>query len=234
MLIGVIVAIVVGGTAMYHARKAPVVGGPSNEIIAEAEIPVVVDSKADVDILGRNSDVDSGVYRKLVLNINDNEFVFQYKPNSAEAKPLRMAMKFCDEHGTSLGFPGGDHPDCFLPLEKEIQRLMHEDNPDAVEAPQPKKTEKEIEEELAAQGIRRVPLDINGITYVFEYHMEMSVAYAAEHLAQEFCKGKGVEVVQLEVADVASITPEMIHEKCTLPLIKELEINIKLQLSGKQ
>lgn len=80
----------------------------------------------------------------------------------------------------------------------------------------------ESEVQLTADGVRHLPLEINGITYVFEYHTALDTSFTAKRLATEFCTAKGAAVGIFIVGAPDSV----IHETCVAPITKAIKVEL--------
>jgi putative hemolysin len=167
---------------------------------------------------------DSRKMASFVMEINEKEYTFNYNPSSTTA--VNLATKFCSEHGGELGFTRETLGSCVEPLMAEIAKALDEDiggrgvnsnNEDTQEA----------QAQYSQEGIRQIPLDINDVTYIFEYHDEMNVDYASKALAGEFCATKGVEIGITPLLENGSVDNEGAIEKCVNPLESALKGEIE-------
>ena len=149
------------------------------------------------------------------MEINDQEYTFVYKKGDTTAAEL--AKKFCIEKGAELGFTQETLGNCVEPLMGEIGKALSDDYTSGSGAEQGQEMQKFSEE-----GIRQIPLEINGVTYIFEYHDEMEAQFASTQLASEFCSTKGVEIGITPLLENGSVNSEGALEQCVEPLRQAL------------
>ena len=154
-----------------------------------------------------------------IMEINDQEYTFVYKMGVTSANEL--ATKFCKEKGSDLGFTSETLGKCIEPLMGEISKVLSKDfttNSNLGDISQ---------EEFNDEGIRQIPLEINGVTYIFEYHDNMDILYASSQLASEFCSTKGVEIGIVPLLENGSVDSGGALEQCVDPLRKALHSEIE-------
>ena len=181
--------------------------------------------------LGGRSGAGNEKMGSFIMDINDREYTFVYKRGVSTA--LDLSQKFCAEHGDSLGFTEKTFNDCVEPLMAEISKALAEDGgKGGVESSsrssnRGRDTGENINAEYDKTGIRQIPLEINGVTYIFEYHNNMDTDNAAVQLASEFCSTKGIEIGITPLLQDGGVDTNAAVERCVNPLraalIKEIE-----------
>jgi hypothetical protein len=152
------------------------------------------------------------------MEINDQEYTFAYK--KGETTAAELAKKFCVEKGADLGFTQETIGNCVKPLMSEISKALSGEHTSNGQ-------EQGQERQFSEEGIRQIPLEINGVTYIFEYHDDMDVQYASTQLASEFCSTKGVEIGISPLLENGSVDSEGALEQCIDPLRKALHTEIE-------
>ena len=152
------------------------------------------------------------------MEINDQEYTFVY--NKEETTASELAKKFCAEKGAELGFTKETINNCVEPLMGEISKALSGDYTSS-------ETEVGQEYQFNEEGIRQIPLEINGITYIFEYHDDMDVEYASTQLASEFCSTKGVEIGITPLLENGSVDSDGASGQCIEPLRRALHSEIE-------
>ena len=76
-------------------------------------------------------------------------------------------------------------------------------------------------------GIRQIPLEVNGVNYIFEFHQEMDADSAAVQLASEFCSTKGIEIGITPLLEDGGVDADGAVEKCVNPLREAIRTEIE-------
>ena len=168
-----------------------------------------------------------------IMEINDREYTFVYKQGVSTA--LDLSRKFCAEHGEELGFTEETLGDCVEPLMAEIGKALAEDGGGSRGSSSSKSRSSKSsskganvnEKEFDKEGIRQIPLEINGVTYIFEYHDDMDADGAAVQLASEFCSTKGIEIGITPLLEDGGVDADAAVEKCVNPLRTALRTEIE-------
>lgn len=94
--------------------------------------------------------------------------------------------------------------------------------------------------EKVSADVARVSLEINGVTYLFEYSPQVDAAIAGEALGKQFCSRKGPELLrdyirERNINDKAELR-RVIYEGCTKPisaaLVQKIEDTLFAQANG--
>ena len=160
----------------------------------------------------KRKSIKAGKVIELSMVINEKDYTFVYTDGAPNANPKALAMRFCRENGENMGFTQKDMDQCVDPLSLELENAMRR---------QPEKKSSSAQETglvagdgqaLSEEGIRRVPLEVNGVKYIFEYHIDMDPESAAMQLSREFCNAKGVELGIFVAGDTDGL-----ENKCVMP-----------------
>ena len=124
-----------------------------------------------------------------------------------------------------LGLITTEWEDCIATLSEELGKLMHPaaapSSPSLTTANLGEQTDDQGEP-LSAEGVRQLPLEVNGVTYVFEYHVDLDFTFTADRLAKEFCATKGAGIGLFAEEDAEAV----VEEKCTRPLKKAIRVEL--------
>jgi len=174
---------------------------------------------------------DDSIYTKFSVVINEKPTMFRYVAGDASGTPLALATGYCKDPGNGLGLIStvGGWDDCIATLTIELDKFMNS----APEPTAPAVSEvPEVSDEpgvaLSAEGVRQLPLVVNGVTYVFEYHVDLDLTFTAQRLAEEFCAAKGVGIGLFLQWDA----PEVVREKCTAPLTRAIRVELVIAKNG--
>ena len=74
---------------------------------------------------------------------------------------------------------------------------------------------------LSPEGVRRLPFEINGVTYDFEYHIDLEIDFISASLAREFCVRKGTELGIYQAGDEGGRL-----NMCELPLMEAMRAEL--------
>jgi hypothetical protein len=151
------------------------------------------------------------------LLINDKDFAIDYNKDDAS---YNIAIAFCSREGSKLGFDISNFEQCTTPLLSAFNErdrkgkkgrlskinLSMKPTPSKDRLTQKKNSEDAVEKSAAASSSSvpmvpkslKLPLEINGITYVFEYIPSADSVVrrdAADKLASAFCASHGKELI---------------------------------------
>jgi len=173
--------------------------------------------------------------RSVVLIVNKQQYTFYFKPDQTGAD---LATAFCTKVGPSLGFTESTNDQCFQQMRTELDaKLLESENSlnngdadlssgSAVVDAQGGQVQQE-----QVPGVRHLRLSIQGVVYVFEYHVDMSPEYAAPRLASEFCfseKGRQTlapqseENQKLSEVERDALIQHELDSRCVKPLTAAL------------
>ena len=173
----------------------------------------------------RGSDMGS-----FIMDINDREYTFVYKRGVSTAADL--AKKFCVEHGEELGFTEETLGSCVQPLMTEISKALIEDGGSSGGRSGARSEGETMiggnqQQEYDKEGIRQIPLEVNGVNYLFEFHEAMDADSAAVQLASEFCSTKGIEIGITPLLEDGGVDADGAVEKCLNPLRTAIRTEIE-------
>jgi len=173
---------------------------------------------------------DSSVYTEIFVDINEKPTLFRYVEGTAGGTSEALATGYCKDPTNGLGLISTEWADCIATLSVELGKIMH---PAAHVAPAATTLE-EVDltdaegAPLSAHGVRQLPLEVNGVTYVFEYHVDLDFTFTAERLAREFCAAKGVGIGLFVEGDAQAV----VKEKCLSPLMKAIRVELVIAKNG--
>lgn len=162
-----------------------------------------------------------------IMEINDREYTFVYKRGVSTA--VDLAKKFCVEHGEDLGFTDETLGSCVEPLMSEIAKALAEDGGGSGGGGvgMTREGASGQQQQYDKDGIRQIPLEVNGVNYIFEFHQEMDADSAAVQLASEFCSTKGIEIGITPLLEDGGVDADGAVEKCVNPLREAIRTEIE-------
>ena len=159
----------------------------------------------DGNFIAISLDGSMNIEKNISLAINGQNYLFGMPSVDINVSNILhdLAIEFCEQRGDELGFSMKTFSLCVNPIVENLEdQLRREESVDASDSSDSSDSsdgssaspDESVEKEPTVTKEKKtveVPLEINGVSYVFEYIIGVDKKAAASTLADHFCRGKG-------------------------------------------
>lgn len=162
------------------------------------------------------------IEQNISLAINGVNYLFGMPPTTTDTEVssilTELAIEFCEQRGSDLGFNMKTFSLCVSPIVNELEEYLTNSTP-------MEEVEDSGEERNNTKPIQ-FALEVNGVSYVFEYITGVDQKYAAATLSDHFCHNKGHELLAPYFESHSIVDEEQkkvfIREGCNTPISEAL------------